>query len=892
MKNVFHKVTLESLKKNKTRTAVTIVGIILSTAMICAVASLASSFQDFLIKSFEWERGAWHVRVTDSNLEELKKLDADKHCDTIAYGQTLGYAKLPSKNTYKPYLYVMGISDGFTDLTAVHISKGRLPKNESEILLPEHLAENGGVSYKLGDTISLELGHRMHSGQELFQTAPFQLPEEQEDGKPETIENAYEKSFVVVGFYERPTFEERSAPGYTALTLSEQAPTAMSHLSLFATATHPYYAESLKNLIGNKAILNARVLQLQGFGFAKGEAGLQTMLFSLVAIILALILFAAVALIYNAFSISVSERTKQFGLLSSLGATKKQLRKSVYFEAFVLSGIGIPIGILAGLLGIGITLHFVGNRFEDFLYTGYPGAMTLSVSPLYILGAALLSLLTVLLSARRPAKRATKVSAMDAIRQTTDIRDKKAQKKKAPKTSKLVYKCFGFPGMLADKNYKRSRKKYRTTVLSLSMSIILFVSAFSFTDYLMLAAKEEMDAGSCDIETRFYLEERNANVQPFPHEELLEIYQNLEHVDSVACTVHLDHEYRHHPALVFVDDEAFKTLLTENLQSMKDYTDKVNPKALVYESMQRPKQETNAPKDTGQYIKEYPLENGKLTLSFPKEVEGYRFSHEDVAGTQYTYVSFEDEAKSMTLPKEGNQFHRAVTLGTKLKSKPYFLPSAVWTDALFFPMSMKDVVVPQGAFFGNSSTDYAILAKNHKEAEKEIWKANSAFGNRYHNEHGTSFASGMINNADNMERQRNMILLIQVFCYGFVTLLSLVSATNVFNTISTNIGLRRREFAMLQSVGMTKKEMHRMMTYECLQYGAKSLLIGIPISLLVTVLIHLAVHEEFHSAFLFPWLPILISFLCIFALVFATMLYSMRKIAKQNTIETLKDENQ
>ena len=206
--------------------------------------------------------------------------------------------------------------------------------------------------------------------------------------------------------------------------------------------------------------------------------GFTTMLYSLAAIVIGLIMFGSVSLIYNAFSISVSERTKQFGLLSSIGATKKQLRKMVLFEALAVSVIGIPFGVLAGVGGIGVTLMLIGEKFRAVI--GYPIDMKLSVSPVAIGVAAVIALITVLISAWIPSKRATKVSAVEAIRQNLDVRNTKPVK-----TSKLTYKFFGLSGVLANKHYKRNKKKYRTTVVSLFMSIVLFVSASAFTDYLM-----------------------------------------------------------------------------------------------------------------------------------------------------------------------------------------------------------------------------------------------------------------------------------------------------------------------------------------------------------------------------------------------------------------------
>ena len=109
-------------------------------------------------------------------------------------------------------------------------------------------------------------------------------------------------------------------------------------------------------------------------------------------------MFGSILLIYNAFSISVSERTKQFGLLSSIGATKRQLLRSVLFEALFLSVIGIPLGILAGIAGIGVTLELTKNMFMSFLQYNTDAVMDLYVSKAAVAAATLVGLITVLIS--------------------------------------------------------------------------------------------------------------------------------------------------------------------------------------------------------------------------------------------------------------------------------------------------------------------------------------------------------------------------------------------------------------------------------------------------------------------------------------------------------------
>ena len=141
------------------------------------------------------------------------------------------------------------------------------------------------------------------------------------------------------------------------------------------------------------------------------------------------------------------------------------------------------------------------------------------------------------------------------------------------------------------------------------------------------------------------------------------------------------------------------------------------------------------------------------------------------------------------------------------------------------------------------------------------------------------------------EVNESLLIIIQVFAYGFVILISLISVANVFNTISTNISLRRREFAMLKSVGMTQKGFNKMMNLECLLYGAKALAFGLPVSFGVTYLIYLAITQGYSTEFYLPLKAIAIAIISVFLVVFVTMMYAMRKIKKDNPIDALKNEN-
>ncbi|MBQ3049567.1 MAG: ABC transporter permease [Oscillospiraceae bacterium] len=890
--NIFNKVTLQTLKKNRVRTVVTIIGIILSAAMICAVTTFVSSMQNYALQHATYVDGDWHGCALDANGTILDRITSSDKIEHSVYAQQIGYAYAEgSKNEFKPYLYILGTSADFENVMPIHLLSGSYPTSSEEIILPEHLYVNGGVKCQLGDTLTLEIGQRMSDGFSLGQSTPnFIYVKGESVVQDETLEIFETRTYTVVGFYERPSFEDYSAPGYTAITLADAAPAEDAAFDVYfkmdkAKEIYDFMAD---NHISGK--YNTDVLAYAGLSrfdnFSK-------MLRSIAAIFIALIIFGSVSLIYNAFSISVSERTKQFGLLSSVGATKKQLRRMVLFEALAVSAVGIPLGILSGIGGIGVTLLIIGNKFTSLL--GSPIPMRVCVSPLSVVFAVIIAVVTVLISAWVPSRRATKVSAVEAIRQSSDI----SIKRRTVKTSKLTYLLFGLPGMLASKHYKRNRKKYRTTVLSLFMSIVLFVSTSAFTSYLMDAATSATSTSGYDIQFSC-AEGQLTDTSP---DELLETLSTAAEVTDSAYVMRstvvlempvsvLSEKYLSYFAesdsdtravsaqVYFVNDAKFEELLDTYKLKQKGFTDPDEPLAITIDG--------NVIFD--QYLEKYVSLNVltqssfSATATYEKDIEGYTYLgqiYDDDSGKPvHQYVGNNDPEDILNLTDEEALQDYTLRSGAVIYDVPFYIDSNNIGPVLLYPESMKDAVLPESV----RSVTYRFLfdSDNHAISFNSLTKlvAENGFDTQ-----------ALYDYAQNVESDRNMVIIIKVFSYGFIVLISLISAANVFNTISTNISLRRREFAMLKSVGMTPRGFNRMMNFECVLYGSRSLLFGLPVSLVISYLIHLALATGYSADYVPPYGALLVATLSVFAVVFATMLYAMSKIKRDNPIDALKNEN-
>lgn len=891
--NVFHKVTRESLRKNRLRTIVTIVGVLLSAAMVCAVTTIVVSFQGFYRDSEVYETGDWYGRVERADQEVRQALEADSRVAHVASAEILGYAASESQNEDKPYIYLLGADATFFDVMPVR-AVGRLPEQEGEILVPVHYLSvgNGGASLQIGDTVELALGERMVDGYPLNQSNP--------PCDDEALQVRETRTYRVVGFYERPDFEDYSAPGYTFLTVPESGG-PQNYTLYYKTAD----AGDMNAVIAahdlpedqNWSLLAAEgVFRYDNFG---------RVFFGLATILIFLIVLGSVSLIYSAFSISVSERTRQFGLLRSVGATRSQLRRSVLYEAAVISVIGIPLGILCGLGGMAVTLHFIGGLFQGVLAAEVP--MRFRVSWASVGGSAIIALVTVLISVWIPASRATRVTALEAIRQNQDIRIRG----KDVRVSRLTGRLFGLEGILAKKYFRRNRRRYRATIVSLVLSLVLFISASSFCMYLTGTVDETLSVSNYDVlcfldgeadpqavfsalseakgvqQGAYWKEDRGYLL--LEQDQLNETY--LRYGEVAAKTfwqAYADPAYTGAVAIpverYYVDETSYRQFLTAQGLDAGQYLDASHPLPLVYNEGNDVLYLQGAEGHYERQVYTYQiLKRGTRTAALrqPQAVEGYDYgytgnvsdSQPDAAPTPAQDFFFNEEGEEISRPTQTV----AIELGAMVQELPLGVSTREGGGCILIypyacaPDDDREISV---CFTSSSHAETA-------ESLKEILL-----------ERGSYTGSGQVYDVREQESSsRNMVTIVNVFSYGFIVLISLIAVANVFNTISTNVALRRREFAMLRSVGMTRGGMNRMMNYECLLYGFRALAFGLPLSALMTLFIYDTVGSSVSSTFQIPWSAVAVAVCSIFVVVFATMLYAMGRIKRENPIDALKNEN-
>ena len=518
---------------------------------------------------------------------------------------------------------------------------------------------------------------------------------------------------------------------------------------------------------------------------------LRKTLFSLAGIIMGVIIIGSVALIYNAFAISVSERARHLGMLSSIGATKKQKRNSVFFEGAVIGAISIPIGILAGLAGIGITFAFINTSLQNAL--GISERTELVVTPASLLIACGISIVTIFISTYIPARRASKVSAIDAIRQTDDIK----LSGKTVKTSKLVRKVFGIEAEIGLKNVKRNKKRYLATVFSLVISIVLFLSVSYFTEnlkkslemsqnniqYDIQISSSELDKNELAAFTKLDHVTSSIIIEEAQFEALIgmdELPEHLKQQIQENDIVLEDGKYSYYTVVNSLDQQSFQAYAEQIGVDAEDFVNRDTPLAIVIDQI------SYEDAAIGKMI-----ETKSIESKVGHTIDLYTMSYGDM---------------------ENEQPLRELVSTVQIGALTDQVPMGVHTVSLGgVNIIVSEDTMDQLAIASEGVNPYVYLNSSDPMATQEAIEDREDTNVHVYNVY------------QQRQHEEQLIFLMSVFAYGFITLISLISIANIFNTISTSITLRKREFAMLKSVGMTPKGFNKMIHYESIFYGVKAL---------------------------------------------------------------------
>lgn len=878
--NIIHKLTWQYMKKNKRRTIVTMIGIIISVAMMTAVTTACASFTDLYERKTIASDGRWHVIYKNVSLDGVDVIKNDANSESVTVSADMGYDAVDSKNAYKPYVFLKAYNTESFEGLPIKLISGRMPQNSSEILIPDHLKNNGGIEWKVGDTVDLTLSDRSVKGED---GQSYTLTQDngyvgEDSGSAETlVAKAEKKSYTIVGLIERPDFEPYWAPGYMILTgLDENSPkTETVNVSVWQKHVDKNIYDDSKELAkkagadSENISYNTILLGLSGVNRANGFI---TMMYMLVILLLIIIVISSVSLIYNAFAISLTERSRQLGMLAGVGATKRQKRASVYYEGFLVGIISIPLGIASGIGGLAIAFKCISPLFE-FTFSEWNQPLYVVVSWPSVIAAAAVAVITIFISTYIPARRASVISPIDGIRQNHDI---KLTKKKV-KTSRLTRKLFGFEGELALKNLKRNKKRYRATVVSMAVSVALFLGVSGFVHSLEISSEMLLEDSYVDFKVqgdRAYFEE-------------------ISEMPGVSRDTEMTYAYN-----FYVNRSGLK--LSDEFQKMRDkmYADadseyvasgdfyNVNLHSMDEESLRAFLREAGLSESVLDGENSAILLNSVTVVgpSSKGRTKLFDCSENQKIPLLFTESSYDAESENFeTKDKSAGE----LTVAAVLDISPWCLPlnmNLFETENVWLLVSEKTLenIVNSDDYIPAAITSLCLDSDNPKATMAAL----DDYVKQYSNERGVSYYSSW----KTIESNQNLLRIISVFAYGFIILMTAICTANIINTTSTGISMRRKEFAMLKSVGMTPKTFNRMIIYESLFYGVKALIFGMPAGLLFMWLFYKSTAGSIYSRFTLPWLNIILVVVMIFVITGLSMMYSVRKIRKENVIEALKGE--
>ena len=947
--NLMKTLTLKNLKLNRKRTIVTIVGIILATALLSALVTLVSSFQYSMIEYQKQKDGDFHVKFSNVKMSELSEFKNNRNIESTFETMGMGFAKLNGcKNEDKPYAYVMATDEAGFERGCFNLIEGRMAKNEDEIVIPRHLKTNGRIDIKVGDEITLDIGKRYDSNTEsvISENCAY-------ENETETLTDTVTKHYKVVGIMERPGYgmEDYSAAGYTFVTYSDELAAidnGTKSEESEADNTLTVYSRYTQKALRNKDAVTADIIGVDEKLFEKANNSSVEMsaeesdrflkemenakydiymngylisyecvfpidgsfkaLFTVAAVVALIIILTSVYCIKNSFNISITEKIRQYGMLASVGATRRQIKSSVKTEAAMLGVVGIPVGTMSGILASLILVKVVNVLSAGWLNF----ALSFHTSLPALILAVIMSIATIYFSATGSARRAAKVTPLEAIRNTKEIKIKSAKLKNPA----IIGRIWGIGGVISYKNIKRNNKKYRTTVTSIVICSVTFIvisyfmsmafsrvgMSYASTDYnigINMSCKKDLDieklskllsgiegaedylvgAGyDFDVSKPEYTKEYG--------EYCGQLYDDSEDVSQeFLITVLDDKSYDKYASDAGIKNAAAGAILV-NKGTFDVYNE--NSSKYVKKEMELYKYKAGDTIECGYNVYDDASSDDNAAEGDTESstddnnaVEG-----DTESGTEDNSGYVDEETINNGVRKTVDVTIAGVTDKVPTGYKGYGNTTLLFMNQKGFESLWGDGKNGNEIKPGHASYSAYVVAENADEYQDTFEKETE--GNTEYSQ-----ISFYVSNLDKeMRDEKSLFTLLGVFAYGLIVVIALIGITNIINTLSTGMELRSREFATLRSIGMTDKQFAGMVRLESVFISVKALVIGVPLGILISYLLCVMMNRM-DDAIIYepPYKAIILCIVVVIMLIYAIMKLSMTKLRHNNIIETIKNEN-
>ncbi len=825
-------ITFRTLAQNKKRTVLTVLTIALSVAMTVFILCGAWSVLSFLRAKEKMFGGDYEYSMEGLSLEQAQGLAAATGVESVSLLRFAGNGFYGERSN-RTLLSVAEINGTFIERFYLdrYLLSGRFPANENEIVISQDFLSKNGLSLSVGDTITFSLGKRVWDeiGAELCGLVNYM-------GERESFRPEAERTFQITGLLSDMD-GSKAAGSFNAFTgIGQETGDFYAYVSC-SEMTKSIYQNAEENRLaygGQNLDFHTELLSLYGITSGKGAVKLLLAVCALLFLLLA----ASAAMIRNILSISLQERVQQFGMLSSVGATKAQKRASVYFEALLLGIVGIPFGLLLGLCLTAAALAVIRGAFLASFSFGEVH-LELKISGWVLLLCAFSGIASLLVASHAPSRVAGRVTAMETLRQANvyHLEGKKLGR------GKLMSGLFGIYGALASKNIRRNPKRFRAITGSIFLAVVIGLSFYSFADFMTYQTSLKMrpDGKSyTDVAVSVpfkdvpdvikILADQNISADVSWH---VPRYMVSEFSPEQINADMLGYFIGGKTAELYVvglDEEHFWEFCGENKLDDAPYRANSGRGILINSA-------------TGDF--------GKTAR---RVVSGSPF--QITSGTPIEFDEVNGENRSVTV--------QDVIDGDEAAGARYVHDRAV----LIVPLGWFRDFLDQDAY-----VQMCIETSQHKEAAECLSDAG----------YFETF-----DKAEATENNRQIYLILKLAVCIFAVLTTLIITLNICNTMSNTISMRRNEFAVLRSIGMGQRGLRQMLLLEAALYGVKALLLALPISFLIHCILYRLISNGMTPfVFYVNGTAYGIAIIAVCLVVLGAMLFALQSVGKVGIVRQL-----
>lgn len=835
---VLWKCCIRSLKENKGRTMVTIIGVAMATVLITTFSCMTSSILESVSRYLQITQGRAHETYVGIRGEDLKYFVNNQSIDEIWMEKKLARKKLTgNKDTYNVYLWDLYAAweDWFSS-QGFKLTNGRMPENDHEIVIPKAVRRDLRIDVNIHDRLAFQIG----DAEEEFEIVGFYA----HDNGGLELDEYYDQNYDSI-------YDKKEQKHYLIMKAYAKWDGKTSNDEVYDVSIRFTKAGLLKREEISAAILEAveatlvRNEALEEWDSISPFHLTQTTVWAISfgEVIFLIFVLAGVFCINNSFDISITQRVRFYGMISSVGSTKRQRRMLVWMEAFVIAVIGIPMGILIGM-GLSALLVTGTNLVLKAIIKSVTFSMVFRPAWWAILIAALQAVFMIVLSAMEAAFRAARITPIEAIRSNDSIQGKRRLRR----TPKLLKKLFGVGGGIAWQNYKRSKIKYRATIISITVSVAL-VLGMTFIPFLFRYLEFEiMGVTDSQVEIAIYDATGYEKMKEIAMDPLVTkslIHRGYEFIYRVDPEREEDDHWVYAFNLFTWEDEIFEKLCLENGL------------------------------DPGEMLEKGLITEANKSQALGEICNGEKRSNEEI---------------SQKLPGIGF----SVEIGGVIDSKTISTVTGLNLENEYRVDPARDVYVSES------------WAKEHLELfrgyaygyfqSKDVTKFIETIEEQNH------LGISIYNYDQYYQMAKLAKALVTMFMVGFIGLIILIGVTNVINAVNFNMEMRAPEFAKLRAVGMTGNQFKGMIFTEGLFIGGKGLLWGCLIGCGIYYMLWKSFagsadmlwedpYKKVKFAFQVPVLQIAGCVAIVGLLLFAVMNKHAKKAQERNVIETIRNEN-